>query len=64
MEQLTARVREGTISRLDALIPHVERLPALQAVLGGKANQTVVLRLAIERGLAALEAEVAEGTQR
>ena len=57
MEQVSARVPDGTQERLDALIPEVAKMPNVGDVVMS-VNRAHVMRLVIERGLASLEADV------
>lgn len=50
------RVSAEALARADALLPYLAELPALA---GEEVTRSMVLRLALTRGLAALEAEAA-----
>ena len=56
MEQTTLRIPEAILERADALISHLESDPAI-AALGRDVTRSDVLRTAILRGLAVIEAE-------
>ena len=68
-EVLNLRVPEGTKERAEALLPAIDRLPEMRAAadaasaIGARAPRmtfSLVLRLALLRGLEQIEAEVAE----
>jgi hypothetical protein len=61
-DRVSFRVPGALLERLDALIPKVGRLPEL--ALSGQVSRSDVTRLALLRGIAALEAETRGGRSR
>lgn len=61
--RVNVRVSLDLLKRIDALIPKVRTLPEL-ALLSDSVDRSKVARVALLRGVAALEAETARGAKR
>lgn len=56
---ITARLTADVVQRLDALIPALTLNRAVR-LTGGRASRSTALRMALEKGLPLLEAELAD----
>jgi hypothetical protein len=56
---ISLRIPEAMLERADALVPLLGDDPELAMVVGGKVTRSTVLRVALLRGIKALEADFA-----
>lgn len=60
----TIRVPEETLEKANELADRISENPTIKALFGGRASRSAVLRLALQRGLEDLDAELPKAKKR